>query len=363
MSAPARRTDGAESRAPGATDLVVAGIPFARSGREELAAAARNRLGRGDEEGALALLLTDRDDWASGPGPTEDDARAAIAAGTLREAMTALRYGPVADYFAHRWSDPTYLSGLALLDAHAGDCASAIELACGIGHFLRELTDRGVAATGVDVVFSKCWLARRFVAPDAVLVCADAADPLPGGPYDLAFCHDALHYLPDPGAVCAELSRVAPRVLVGHAHNALEDNLSGGAPLEPAAYAALLPGARLYDDDELTAAALRGEGAHAPERAAEALAGSAAIGLVTGDTVPAATPYVLPVPGAGLRRNPLLGDDGRVRWPSDRYETEYAALSPHLQGVHADVPERATAGPATETAARARLLLDLPASW
>ena len=40
--------------------LVVAGIPFARTGREELAAAARERLERDDEDGALALLLTDR---------------------------------------------------------------------------------------------------------------------------------------------------------------------------------------------------------------------------------------------------------------------------------------------------------------
>ena len=236
--------------------LVVAGIPFARTGREELAAEARERLGRGDEDGALALLLTDRDDWASGPGPTEDDARAAMAAPTLREAMAALKYGPVADYFAFRWSDPTYLSGLALLDAHAGECETALELACGIGHYLRELTARGVAATGIDVVFSKCWLARRFVAPEATLVCADAASPLPDGPFDLAFCHDALHYLPDPARVCSELARVAPRVVVGHAHNALVDNLSAGAPLDPAGYAALLPGARLFSDAELTAAAL-----------------------------------------------------------------------------------------------------------
>ena len=358
--------------------LVVAGIPFARTGREELAAAARERLERDDEDGALALLLTDRDDWATGPGPTEEDARSAMAAPTLRGAMAALRFGPVADYFAYRWSDPTYLSGLALLDAHAGECETVLELACGIGHYLRELGARGVAATGVDVVYAKCWLAKRFVAPDAQLVCADAASALPNGPFDLAFCHDALHYLPEPARVCAELARVAPRVVVGHAHNALVDNLSAGAPLDPAGYAALLPGARLFDDAELTAAALGTVSAHerqtgrrpwaltaarAPERSAEELAGAAAVAVVGGSTRPAATPFTLPRRGAALVRNPLLGSDGRVRWPSERYATEYGDASPHLAGAHPGVPERATATADTDALARARLLLDLPPAW
>ncbi len=329
--------------------LVVAGIPFARTGRDELAAAASKRRSSGDEDGALALLLTDRDDWASGPCPTEEDARAAMAASSLREAMTALRYGPVADYFAYRWSDPTYLSGLALLDAHAGGCTSVLELACGIGHYLRELGDRGIAATGIDVVFSKCWLAKRFVAPDATLICADAASPLPDGPFDLAFCHDALHYLPSPAAVCAELGRVAPRVVVGHAHNALVDNLSAGAPLDPPGYAALLPGARLFDDADLAAAALGGT---APERSAGELASAEAIGLVSGETTPAEQSFLQPL--GELRRNPLIGADDIINWPSERYEQEYAALSPHLTDPPpADDAERV----------RRRWLLDLPAAW
>ena len=344
--------------------LVVAGIPFLRTGREELAAAARARLEDGDEDGALALLLCDRDDWARGPGPSEDDARAAMAARTLRDAMSALRFGPVGDYFAFRWSDPTYLSGLALLDAHAGGAARVFELACGIGHFLRELTARGVAATGADVVFAKCWLARRFVAPEAEYACLDAASPLPwaDGAFDLAFCHDALHYLPAKAAVCGELARAAGgRVVVGHAHNRLVENLSPGDPLDPAGYRDLLgPDALLVDDDEL-AAAVRAGGRAGP-RPPQALSASEALGIVAGATRPASVCFRVPPAGAPLRRNPLLAADGTVAFPSERYATEYGPRSGYLDG-HPDVPASATMGPDVEPLARRRALVDLPEAW
>lgn len=307
--------------------------------------------------------LTRRDAWASGDGPTLDDARAAVAAPTLREAMRALRYGPVADYFAYRWSDPTYLSGLALLDAHAGEARTVLELACGIGHYLRELTGRGSAATGLDVVPSKAWLAQRFVAPDAEVGVHDAGDPLPfaDDAFDLVVVHDALHYLPDKDQVAAELRRVGRAVVVGHAHNALVENLSPGAPLDPDGYAALFPRARLYDDAELTRAALTG--APAPQRTARELAGSEAIALVWGDTRPDGR-FTVPPPGAALRRNPLLDARGEVRWPSERYEQEYAEQSDHLRPPFpTEVPEEAVMSDTVCELARRRLLLDLPEAW
>jgi SAM-dependent methyltransferase len=334
---------------------VVAGIPFLRRGREELAARAQERLEAGDEDGALVLLLADQDDWAPDPPPGAADCRAALAARTLREAMAHLRFGAVADYFAFRWSDPTFLSALALLDAHAGGRRRAFELGCGIGHLLRELVRRGVAATGADVVFAKLWLCRRFVAPEAQLVCLDARDALPFADalFDLALCHDALHYLPEPAHAVAELRRVAGAdgaVIVGHAHNAAVENLSPGAPLDVAGLAALLPGARLYDDAELGRALVAG--AAAPPRAARELESSAAIALVAGATLPDGR-FALPPAGAPLRRNPLLGEDGTVRWPSERYAREYGPLSGHLALVDGE----------PEALARRRVLVDLPEAW
>ena len=224
-------------------ELVVGGIPVHGHHPRALAASS--------EEEALAELLIERDSWAPGEPPTLADARAAIAAPTLREAMEHLRYGPVADYFAYRLSDPTYLSGLALLQTWPQ--RPVFELGCGIGLLLREA---GPDATGADVVFSKLWLAQRFVVPGARLVCFDAADPFPfaDDEFGAALCHDALYFLPDKAHAVDELARVAPTVLIGHTHN--RDVDTHGDPLTPAEYAALLPGATLYDDAELTAAYL-----------------------------------------------------------------------------------------------------------
>ena len=183
-------TDG-ENRFP-----VIDAIPFLRVGRDDLRANVLQRLDAGDEKDALILLFQDQDDWARSEPPNEKDLPPLFENQhlTLREAMRCLRYGAVADYFAHRWSDPTFVSGLALLEYHLPRYAKIVfELACGIGHYLREFDLRGIEAVGADVVFSKLWLARKFVAPQAKLVCLDANFDFPfaDNSYDAAFCHDA----------------------------------------------------------------------------------------------------------------------------------------------------------------------------
>jgi hypothetical protein len=276
-----------------------------------------------------------------------------------------LALGGVATYFAHRWSDPTFLAGLALTEAHRGDARSAFEIACGAGHHLREMRRIGLRVAGGDVVFAKLWLARHWVAPEADLVCFDAAAPWPvaDGAFDLAVCHDALYFLPEKPHVAAGMRRVAGDVLVSHAHNRLVENLSAGEPLDPAGYAALFPGAWLYDDAELTRALVE---ARAPvARAADDLGGAAAVALAA--SVAAARPVVdgvsVPSPGSRLVRNPLYVG-GEVRWPSERYETEYGPLATYPREA-AEAPEEAVAGEsvAVDLMARRRVLLDLPARW
>ena len=149
-------------------------------------------------------------------------------------------------------------------------------------------------------------------------------------------------------------------MLVGHAHNALVDNLSAGAPLDPGGYAALFPGARLYDDRELTAALV---GARAPVAAdAAALAGAPAVAMATGGAPRAVQGgLAMPAPGAALRRNPLY-DGAAIRWPSERYAQEYGPLATYPERT--DAPAAAVAGdPGAEAWTRRRVLVDLPASW
>jgi hypothetical protein len=251
---------------------VVDGIPFLRLGRERLASEALHALDRGDREAALGLLLADQDDWWNGETAPEADLRALARDAhrvTLREAMAALRWGRVADYFAHRWSDPTFLAGLALVGAHWNAPRSAFELACGIGHHLRELALRGVRVAGADVVFAKLWLARHFVVPEAELACFDAGREWPElSRRDLVLCHDALYFLEPKGAIVAALRalRAGPRglLLVGHVHNADWPNLSSGAAVTAARLAELFPAALAYADEELTAALLEGRAPRPP---------------------------------------------------------------------------------------------------
>jgi len=369
---------------------IVAGIPFLRTGREALRRDALAALDAGEGRAALIMLLADQDDYARTPPPDATALSRLVAAvddgsASLRDAMAALGLGPVADYFAHRWSAPTYLSGLALLERHWSEGAAVVEVACGLGHFLRDLALRGVPALGVDVVFAKLWLARRLVVPPAVgLVCGDAAAGLPLGRaarLTLAFCHDAFYFLADKPRVVAGLQRLVGdpgRILIGHAHNSDFDHRGvAGEPRTPAEYSALLPGCRLYDDAELARSAWAGEAAGA--RLPSGLAGVEAVAIVWD---PPGRPAAVmergpgldrPRPGAVLRLNPILADDEgllRPRWPSTRFEAEYAAESPYLSGEptpRIPLPHRVAASGEVEAEvgrlARRRILLDLPERW
>ncbi len=350
---------------------VLDGIPFLRAGRQALAEEARARLDAGDREGALVLLLADQDDWWRGPVAEPAALRELVRHQprlSLRQAMELLAWGPVADYFAHRWSDPTFLAGLALLEAHWTAPRTAFELACGIGHHLRELARRGVAVAGADVVFAKLWVARHWVCPQARLLCLDAAQDWPGlGRFDLVACHDAFYFLEPKAAILARLRALrdpAHGVLaISHVHNAEAENLSAGAAVSARDMAGLLPGATFYDDAELTRALAE---ARAPTPSPpEALRGAEAFAAVEGPGVAAplavAGTLALPPQGSALRRNPLYGADGRIAWPSARYAREYGprVTYPASSGL----PETAVLGPATAEAARRRELLDLPERW
>ena len=343
---------------------VIENIPFLRLDRRELATQALIALDADDPDTALALLLGDQDNWARTPPPTEQARRALIRdAGriTFREAMARLEFGPVATYFAHRWSDPTFLSGLALAEAHWTAPTHVFELACGAGHYLREFARHAPHVTGADIVFAKLWLARRYIAPTATLICFDAAQPWPiaTASQDLMFCHDAFYFLPNKPAIAAEMRRVTQGpILIGHAHNALTENLSAGEPLTPTAYAALFGTPYMYDDRELTAALIESR-APAP---ATLLDTAPAISMAA-DALPprpVEAGLAIPPPGTPLRRNPLYAGS-QIRFPSDRYATEYGPLATYP--MQTDAPDTARLTAATAQAARNRTLLDLPTQW
>ena len=335
---------------------VVDGIPYLRTESEGLVALALEHLDAGRPDEALVALLTDQDGWWTGPATDLSELRRLVAERdtlTLRDAMALLRFGPVADYFAYRWSDPTYLAGLALLEAHWTGPDTAFELACGIGHYLRELTGRGVACLGADVVFAKCWLAKHWVARQAEYVVFDAGATWPIGAarFDLVQCHDAFYFMPRQAFVADRLrAAVAPggTLAVSHVHNSGYAKGAKGPAKRADEWAALFPDATVHDERALLDA-LIDAGAPAPigwrdDPAVEAwslVEGGGPARAVAGG-------LALPPEGAALRRNPLLGEEG-VRWPSDRYRDEYADGCVWAGTIGDDI--------------RTRRLVDLPERW
>ncbi len=350
------------------------GIAYLRAGSYPRAQAALARLEGGDREGALALLLAENDAWWDEPPPPEDELRRLVhdAEGpeppSLREVMARLSWGRVGVYFAHHWSDPTFVAGLALTDAHWSAPETAFELCCGIGHHLRALQDAGVTVVGADVVFAKLWVARRWVlGPAAELVCFDAEGPHwpVGGPFDLVACHDAFYFLQDKAAVTARLRAMAQggALAISHVHNRDWPNLSGGAAVSAEEMAALFPAACSYDDQELT---LAGAERRAPRpKGWVALGGVEAFSLMDGAAgalgpKPADGPLSRPPLGAPLLINPLLNRYG-VDWPSERYREEYAARATY--GRQPRPPAEAVMSAAMADAAARRDLLHLPKRW
>lgn len=347
-------SDGAGERWP-----VIDDIAYLRAGSEELAAGALAKLDAGDQAAALELLLAENDRWWTEPSPRADQLRQLIAQRdhlSLREAMTLLGWGRVGDYFAHRWSDPTYVAGLSLLDAHWTEPRTAFELACGIGHYLRALGQVGVRCIGADLVFAKLWVARHWVAPKSELVCFDADQRWPiVVDVDLAFCHDAFYFMADKTLVAEELSRAAPEVALAHVHNRQHPNLSGGHGMTLQELRILFPAATIYADEELTAAGTE-QRAPVPTQSAE----TEAFGVVVGAPRSAPGPLTLPPTGARLRRNPLCRG-GLAVFPSERYSTEYGGRITF--SCSPDVPDTAVMAPEWADAARRRDLVDLPERW
>ncbi len=357
---------------------VIDDIAFLRADRVDLARAAVDRIEAGDLAGATALLLTDQDPYAPDPPPAAEncaDLARAPERFSFRDAMHRLAFGRVADYFAHRWSDPTYLSGLTLLGRlRAAGGRPLLELASGTGHFLRACALAGVEAVGADLVFAKLWLARHYVCPQARLICFDASLdwPLGGEGFGALFCHDAFYFLPDKPALAARMRRavgIDGAIAIGHAHNAAVDNHSAGDPLTVADYAELFPGAQLFDDRELTHAFAEGRAPRESEL--ELLTAAPALSLLwraAASVRPTADRPQLgtEVARSRIRLNPLYRRDGtaaRIAWPSVRYEQEYAALRTYPMRWEGPDELEADGSPETLSLIRRRIYLDLPPRW
>ena len=300
---------------------VVEGIAYLRP-KEELRQAVVEALTTNRNREAVSLLLADQDRFSPTAPP---DARALDALLnsadelTLRRAMELLNFGPVADYFAYRWCSPTFLGGLRLLELSVAPRGGrVVEYACGIGHFLRELEAMGVQTTGVDIVWAKLWLARRFMGVRGRLVCGDIEAGTVVKPADgcTVFCHDAFYFFEHKGVALNHMRRVAAggRVTVGHVHTRLDQHQVGYSDTL-SEYSRLTPSSIKDDRSYVNSWFFGSVPAAATDR-------SGAVAWREGDAVPQADGLRFTPTTNDLQLNPLLGH-GEIQWPSLGWRREY----------------------------------------
>ena len=275
-------------------------------------------------------------------------------AGSYRDCIEIFSPGDEGPYFVHRFANPTYLVGQAILRAVGGDrrCFTrrAIDLAGGSGHLTRALCEiaGGAEVFLAETNFWKLWIARRITAPECVPVCCDAEAPLPfkRGGFSLALCSDAFHYIWSKRQFACEMMRMTGDdgvIVVNHAHNALRENYSAGLPLAPQWWRNLLAdyGARAFKESEVLDSVVEHRSVDlSRDYSDEELAGEKALFLIATRLQGIFRAY--DYPGAQFtsgvwRVNPLYeierGGDGavlRLRFPSPSYEDEYKDCKRYL---------------------------------
>ncbi len=335
---------------------VVEGIPYLRD-KEAVRIAAVAALERGDEAGARRTLLADQDRFHPTPPPSPEaiDRVVHTPGLSLRDAMAGLSYGAVGDYFAYRWCSPTFTGGLHMLE-RTPHHLPVIEVACGIGHFLRALEATGRAVVGVDIVWSKLWLARRYLGVRGPLICGD----IERGPIlvtheaHTVFCHDALYFFERKEAALRHMRDLSGggSVAVGHVHTHTSRHAVGFAA-DRADYADLTPA--FVRDDAAYRLGWYGLRDTSPVTA------PVAVGWIEHETDH--RPLDWTAGGTRLVPNPLLGD-GTVDWPSDGWREEYLEDSAGLGEMTLDqLVNRSATGEDTSHQYRSRRLLNLPERW
>ena len=333
-----------------------------------------------DYGAALLDLLTEQDRFS----PTAPPRKALVQVLldflpelTLREAMNLLNYGPVATYFAHRWTAPSFGSGLELLRRGLYPSQRVVEVACGIGHFLKTLEGWHHESYGVDVVFSKLYLARHFLGVRGPLVVCDIErfNPFVDSFHAACFCHDAFYFFEHKQRALEHMRSLSTgqSLIMGHVHTR-RDSHEAGFSLGIEDYGKLAePVDHLYDEEAVALGFALGT----EKKWVEASPESEAVCWIEGHVNDPITSS-LPMPHQ-MRINPLL-ETTRLRWPSRQWRDEYLhdARSLGSRGIEsfalteqavllllADGAEQINSLPLTECERlyRMRVLTEQPPRW
>lgn len=115
------------------------------------------------------------------------------------------------DYFRYRFALPRHLVAMSVVEATRDSPGPLLDVGCGAGHMTWSLTQLrpGVPVVGVDLSFAQLLVARRLVAPEADLVCADVRSlPFATGAFGVAYAFDVLSFVRDKAVAFRESLRV-----------------------------------------------------------------------------------------------------------------------------------------------------------
>lgn len=155
-------------------------------------------------------------------------------------------YESIADYFIYRFGQPRHLAALCVLSLLRDGGGPVLDVACGAGHLSHYLSygNRTGRVTGMDRDFTRLFIAKHFVAPQAQFVCASTNTALPfrSDAFAAVLCSDAFHCFRYKGMSVREFERVMKR----EGTMALARFANGNVPphegyeLPPGGYQALL---------------------------------------------------------------------------------------------------------------------------
>ncbi|HEX3776565.1 MAG TPA: methyltransferase domain-containing protein [Polyangiaceae bacterium] len=294
-------------------------------------------------------------------------------------------------YFGYRFGQPRFLAALTLLAPLLDATGPLLDLACGTGHLTHFLASAQAhrPVVGVDHDFFRVWLAKRYIAPKAMFVCAPADHPLPfeAGGFGGVVCSDAFHYFLNRAATVRDLKRLTERngiVVLARIGNARVEPREG-YELDPSGYAQLMGDFPhvLLAESELVEAYKRRTGPDLSKRAEPTqLDGEKWLSIVASHNPATFAP---PKPAkewlhaAGrLQLNPIYeiearhpnGDlDLRFHFPSNWYKFEnqsYLEYAPEACRIPADVLAALEAGrdhPALESFVSQFVVIGMPENY
>ena len=115
-------------------------------------------------------------------------------------------------YFVNRFGQPRHLVALSLMTLIDSPRKPVLDFGCGFGHLTRHLPLRvgHQPIIGADREFIRLYVAKNFLAPDALYICTDGDAPLPFSNefFSVAYTSDTLFMVTSKALCTKELKRV-----------------------------------------------------------------------------------------------------------------------------------------------------------